>query len=131
MSLAFQTAGDEDIDILLLTEPYKKTNQTNWSNDGTSRATIVLCNTSMNTRKASSSNNGYVWVETDTLRICSCYYSPNDSKEKFESELEAISQFRLKVLISGDFNAKSPVWEETRLDKMGQLVTELLAAKTW
>lgn len=132
-SLAFQTAKDEDIDILLLTEPYKKTNHTNWSQDNTSRAAIVLCNPSINMKRASSSDKGYVWVETDTLRIYSCYYSPNDSKGKFESDLEAleesITQSNLKVLISGDFNAKSPVWEETRLDKRGQLVTELLASK--
>lgn len=132
-SLVFQTARDEDIDILLLTEPYKKTNQKNWFEDNTSRAAIVVCNQEMNLRKSESSDKGYVWAETNTARIYSCYYSPNDSKETFEAQLEAlgesISQSSLKVLITGDFNAKSPLWQETRLDRRGQLVTELLARK--
>lgn len=56
-----------------------------------------------------------------------------DNVGTFETELgnleESIEAAKENVLVTGDFNAKSPQRGETRLDRRGLLVAETIARK--
>lgn len=131
--LLLHTAKDRGADILLLTEPYRKLDSENWFQDDSGRAAIVVCNPARKVGKTKSTSNGFVWIEVGNVRIYSCYFSPNDDFWKFEEELEAledsISGTNQRVLVTGDFNSKHPEWGETRMDRRGILVSEMLARK--
>ncbi|XP_043485346.1 uncharacterized protein LOC122513138 [Leptopilina heterotoma] len=61
----------------------------------------------------------------------SCYFSPNDALTDFEADIRQLESSlrgsRLDVLVTGDFNAKSPEWGESRLDKRGRVIGEMVS----
>ena len=63
--------------------------------------------------------------------MCSCYFSPNDPFEIFETQIlhleESLREASGQSLIAGDFNSKSSKWGEARLDRRGILVGEVVA----
>ena len=65
------------------------------------------------------------------MRVHSCYFSPNDPFEIFETQIllleESLREASGQSLIAGDFNSKSPEWGEPRLDRRGALVGEMAA----
>ena len=76
-------------------------------------------------------NAGFVWVEVAGVRVYSCYFSPNDPIEIFETQIlvleESLREASGRSLVAGDFNSKSPEWGEARLDRRGILVGEMVA----
>lgn len=130
--MVMQTASQCGIDILLLSEPNRKEETVEWYQDNTGRAAIVINNPEIKVSKYASTNQGYVWVEIGQQRIYSCYFSPNDTLGKFTEELNTLEDSistQVDVLITGDFNGKSPAWGETRLDRRGILINEMIARK--
>ena len=66
------------------------------------------------------------------VRVYSCYFSPNDPIEIFETQIFLLKESLREVssgrsLIAGDFNSKSPEWGEVRLDRRGILVGKMVA----
>ena len=63
------------------------------------------------------------------MRVYSCYFSPGDPFEVFETQIllleESLREAVGRPLIGGDFNSKSPEWGEARLDRRGILVGEM------
>ena len=61
----------------------------------------------------------------------SYYFSPNDPFKVFETQIllleEGLSEAVGWTIIGGDFNSKSPELGETRLDRKGILVDEMVA----
>ena len=70
-------------------------------------------------------------MEVAGVRVYSCYFSPNDPFEIFETQIllleESLRKASGRSLIAGDFNSKSPEWGEARLDRLGILVGEMVA----
>ena len=64
---------------------------------------------------------GFVWVEVTGVRVYSCYFSPNDPFEIFETQILLLEGSLRKAsgrpLIADDFNSKWPEWGEARLDR--------------
>ncbi|VEN56323.1 unnamed protein product, partial [Callosobruchus maculatus] len=71
------------------------------------------------------------WVETDSMVICSCYFSPNALLETFEKELaelkEAMLVLNKEMILGGDFNAKSAEWSMPYEDRRGEITTGWIA----
>ena len=67
----------------------------------------------------------FVWVEVAGVRLYSCYFSPGDPFEVFETQIllleESLSENVRRSLIGGDLNSKPPEWGEARLDRRGIL----------
>ena len=65
------------------------------------------------------------------MRVYSCYLSPNDPFEVFETQIllieDSLGKARGRTLIVVDFNSKSPEWGEARLDRRGILIGEMVA----
>ena len=61
----------------------------------------------------------------------SCYFSPNDPFEIFETQILLLKESHREAsgrsLIVSDFNSKSPVWGEARLDRGGVFIGEMVA----
>lgn len=58
--LLLHTAKEQRVDVLLLTEPYRKPDTENWFQDETGRAAIVVCNTDKKVGKTKSTSSGFV-----------------------------------------------------------------------
>ena len=89
------------------------------------RAGILVCSPDLSAGDFLKSDAGFVWVEVAGVRAYSCYFSPNDPFEVFETQIllleESLSEAVGRPLIGGDFNSKSPGWGEARLDSSGNL----------
>ena len=77
---------------------------------------------------------GFVWMDVAGVRVCSCYFSPNDpfeNFENFETQIllleESLRENSGGSLIAGDCHSKSPELGEARLDGRGILVGEMVA----
>lgn len=123
-----QTATQMKTDVLLISEQYNSLNKVNWYEDESKRAGIVV--PEMGVTAYDTQQTGFVWVELAGVRVYSCYFSPSVDLPVFDEELsnleDSLETARGEILITGDFNAKSPEWGEHRLDTRGQMVCELL-----
>ncbi|XP_077287824.1 uncharacterized protein LOC143912423 [Arctopsyche grandis] len=74
---------------------------------------------------------GVVWVRVRGVRIYSCYCSPKALDSDFVlflHELEAsVSRSTGRVVVAGDFNAKSSEWESPITDERGRLLADTMA----
>ncbi|XP_037827412.1 uncharacterized protein LOC119615482 [Lucilia sericata] len=130
--LMMQKAAEDDIDIVLVSEPYGKISSLNWYEDISHRAAIIIRNKNVNVKEIDESNIGFVYATVDNVRIYSCYFSPNTCHEEFAAAIinleESIRGARCKVLIGGDFNSKSPEWNCNILDNRGATVSEMIGS---
>lgn len=131
LDLLMQTARERGADLLLFSEQCRKPGSSVWYVDTSGRSGIQLCNPNLTVGEFRETNNGFVWVEVAGVRIYSCYFSPNVHIGDFEANIQALEDSlracSVDSLIVGDFNAKSPEWGETRLDRRGVLVNEMVA----
>ncbi|KAJ8966142.1 hypothetical protein NQ314_003721 [Rhamnusium bicolor] len=83
------------------------------------------------TLKKQGKGQSYTYIETPTYIIYNCYASENKDIEDLEIMLEEIAlhirRHKEKVIIAGDFNAKSPQWGEMTMDRRGEIITEWAA----
>ena len=126
-----QTAKERGADVLLISEQHKWFENSAWYQDASRRARIFVCSPDLNIGDFLETDAGYVWVEVAGVRVYSCYFSPSDPFEIFETQillLEAsLKEASGRSLIAGDFNSKSPEWGEARLYRRGILVVEMVA----
>ncbi|XP_043479937.1 uncharacterized protein LOC122509761 [Leptopilina heterotoma] len=127
-----QTARQRGADVLLFCEQYKKPEFSDWFQDASRRSGIYICNPNLTVGDFLETDKGFVWAEVAGVRIYSCYFSPNDPFGKFDAEIrsleESLRTFGGDVLIAGDFNSKSAEWGETRRDRRGILVSDMVSA---
>ena len=104
------TAKGEEVDLLFANELPKHSNR--WIADKTHKAGIAKCNRRMKILKQDTNNEGFVWIEIGNVRYYSCYFSPNETKEEFSRKLGMLAtnirSAKKDVIVTGDFNAKSP-----------------------
>lgn len=130
-----KTIQERKIDIVFVSEQYKRPETQMWYEDVSRKAGIYIVNPILqrNVTKYKTSGKYFVWVEISGVRYYSCYFSPNHKIEEFQKELEDLEtdlrSCDKEVIITGDFNSKSPVWFERRLDKRGEMTSELISRK--
>lgn len=128
LDILLQTATKKDIDLILMTEEYNSNSKVNWFEDKTGKAGIIVPNLAV--ENYDNRSQGFTWIEVEMVRVYSCYFSPNADLADFERDLDALDQsFQTahgEILVTGDFNAKSPEWGDHRFDRRGELVSQLL-----
>ena len=133
-NLLMQTARERRADVLLISEQHKWSENSAWYQDASRRAGILVCSLDLNIADFLETDAGFVWVEVTGVRVYSCYFSPNDPFEIFETQIllleESLKEASGRSLIAGDFNSKSPEWGEAHLDRRGILVGKMVARKT-
>ena len=126
-----QTARERGADVLLISEQHKWSENSAWYQDASRRAGILVLSPDLSIGDFLETDAGFVWVEVAGVRVYSCYFSPNDPFEIFETQIllleESLREVRGRSIITGDFNSKSPEWGEAHLDRRGILVGEMAA----
>lgn len=126
--LAFQYMSENGIDIGLFSEPwFISDNNPNWFRSTCKRAGI-FCNNVETRKKCRMFASSECWsgVEFDNLLIVSCYLSPNMDMTKFKQTLGELSNLvgsnPNRVLICGDFNARSASWGCNSENRRGEIL---------
>ena len=130
-NLLMQTSKERGADVLLIGEQQKWFENSAWYQDASRRAGILVCSLDLNIGDFLETDAGFVWVKVAGVRVCSCYFSPNDPFEIFETQIllleESLREASGRSLIAGDFNSKLPECSEARLYRRGILVGEMAA----
>ena len=107
--LLMQTAREREADVLPISEQYKWSENSSWFQDASRRSGILVCSPDLSVGDFLESDAGFVWVEVAGVRVYSCYFSPNDPFEVFETQIllfeESFSEAIGRSLIGGDFNS--------------------------
>ena len=110
--LLMQTARERGVDVLLISEQYKWSENSSWFQDASRGVGILVCSPDLSVGDFLESDEGFVWGEVAGVRVYSCYFSPNDPFEVFETQIllleKSLSEAVGRSLIGGDFNSKSP-----------------------
>lgn len=128
-------AGSIGADLVLVSEPNKsRCKDSRWFTDARKDAAIYTMGVSSGVSDYGY-GNGYVWIKTVSYKIYSCYVSPNIDLQAYERIIEEISTDVLsnrrdtKIVLTGNFNAKSPVWGgQVAEDRRGEIMTTFLMA---
>ena len=98
--------------MLLISKKHKWSENTAWYQDASRRAGILVCSPDLSIGDFLETDAGFVCVEVAGVRVYSCYFSPNDPFEIFETQnllLEkSLREASGQSLIAGDFNSMSP-----------------------
>ena len=123
--LLIQTARERGADVLLNSEQHKWSENSAWYQDASRRTGILVFSPDLSIGDFLETDAGFVSVEVARVRVYSCYFSPNDPFEIFETQIlllkESLREASGRSLIVGDFNSKSPEWGEARLAMGGNL----------
>lgn len=129
--LLMQVAAEKNVDILLISEQYRKPETGIWFQDTRARAAIMVKNRRLNITQAFERGAGFTWVEIEGVRVYSCYFSPNEELGQFEKDLDLleadIRTARGEVIVAGDFNSKSLDWGSRKTDDRGLALVGMLA----
>ena len=85
--LLMQTARERGAEVLLISEQYKWSENSSWFQDASRRASILVCSPDLSIGDFLESDAGFVWVEEAGVRLYSCYFSPSDPFEAFETQI--------------------------------------------
>ena len=91
-NLLMQVARERRADVLLISEQYRKPENSVWFQDASRRAGIVTCNPDLGVAKVLETDRRFVWVELAGVRVYSCYFSPCDPFDIFESQILALEE---------------------------------------
>ena len=86
-NLLMQTAKERGADVLLNSEQNKWSKNSAWYQDASRRAGILVCRPDLNIGDFLETDERFVRVEVAGVRVYSCYFSPNDPFEIFETQI--------------------------------------------
>ena len=111
-NLLMQTARESRADVMLISGQHKWSENSAWYQDASRRAGILVCSPDLSIGDFLETDTGFVWMEVAGVRVYSCYFSPNDLFEIFETQIllleESLKEASGRSLIAGHLNSKSP-----------------------
>lgn len=129
--LMMSSGYQKKIDILIISEQYRRTDNCAWFQDKLGKAAICVLNSNIIVKKVNEELEYFVVTQTKGLRIYSCYFSPSVEISEFITALDKLAADIRKsdtpVLIGGDFNAKSPEWGCDVLDRRGEAIGDMIS----
>ena len=133
MDLARATAAQLNADVLAITEPNVASARraANSITDLEEDTTIIVLSNLQICKKGTG--NGYVYIQLNDLTIVSLYASPNEptiNLERILDEVSAVTHRARQCVVTGDFNAKSPLWDMPS-DARGRIVEAWAAANNF
>ncbi|KAL4103980.1 hypothetical protein QTP88_019293 [Uroleucon formosanum] len=129
--LMIHTARESNADVVLINEQYRNASEdVGWYSDEAGRAAVYVTG-GITVDATGPPDAGFRWVQINSIRIYSVYYSPNVTLDEYNMFLYRLeSSVRGSdgpVLIAGDFNAKRPEWGSPTTDQCGNALAELAA----
>lgn len=123
-----QVAAEHRADMVAVSEQYHCPPANNsWHEDPSRTAAIYVPRGGV---VSSGSGDGYVWVETDKLRLYSVYVSPNVPFDEYDRKLRGledhirVTAVGVATVVCGDFNAKSTEWGSATTDSRGRALAD-------
>lgn len=99
-NLCVHTATEYQVDILLPSDQSVRSDTAEWYEYESGGTAIMILNPVIRARSLKCSS-GFVSVQHKNVKIHSCYFSPNDTRKKFEEEMvELKASTRLQRLIA-------------------------------
>lgn len=119
---------ENKIDLACISEPYNPTGNGMWLTDETKLAAIFMAPSYRSNWKALHQKDGYIMMRTQNYVFGSCYFSPNRPIGEFRTFLtnlyfDIIPHLSNYVILVGDFNARSTMWQDTRTCPRGELLS--------
>lgn len=118
---------EKGADVLCISEPNNIPDNLGWIGS-TDRKCALYFQQNLQVMKMGS-DEGFAWADLEAQRIYSCYISPNCTLDVFNAFLSRLcSSVRgatSDVIVSGDFNAHSPVWGSRKSDRRGEAMLEM------
>lgn len=121
---------ERDVDVVIISEPYKVPEGPAWAKDKTQKAAIWACGNFPIQKTVTGDENGYVAAVVSGVYIFSCYAAPSLTIEEFQRTVDRIAMDarRFKpIIIAGDFNAWAEEWGSRLTNARGQSLLEALA----
>lgn len=131
--LALQFIYERKIDFCCIAEPWSiPNNNTNWFSSKSNRAAIYCNNLEMRKKcKFVASLGDWVGIGVESILIVSCYMPSNDTMAKFKRTLKELKTLirdnHDRVLLCGDFNARSVLWGCNTGERRGAVLDEWIS----
>lgn len=126
--LLYAMASQQNADILLVSEQYKRDSRTKL--EDTSQRAAIINSSGLPVDMVGKSENGFVWTKIKNIRIYSCYWSPNSTINEYTDFIDRLqNSIRMQtgeVVVAGDFNAKHAAWGSPISDTRGELLLEMI-----
>ncbi|XP_037941657.1 uncharacterized protein LOC119674593 [Teleopsis dalmanni] len=130
-ALLAQIVIERRIDLVLISEQYRKKESGTWIDDNTTSAAIWVPTGSKTQVTNSGKGNGYVYAKCNGVTVMSCYLTPSDDMQTFQNKLEAIEDKILQLdgsfIVGGDFNSRAIKWGMGTTNSRGRRVLEMAA----
>lgn len=127
--LLAQTVRERNVDVVLISEPYRISQNGAWISDTSKKSAIWSCGT-IAYQNMDTSFTGFVRAELNGVNFYSCYAPPSWTHAEFQNmldELAADARTRSAVVIAGDFNAWAKEWGSRVTNGRGRSLLETFA----
>lgn len=128
-ALIDQIAIEKQIDVAIISEQYKRRKNGTYYDDENKTAAIWLPRGSRFVVTQSGAGNGHVYVKSKSYTVMSCYLTPSDSIEEFQTKLDLIEdqaqEIQGPLVIGGDFNSQAIEWGMSATNSRGRRVLDL------
>lgn len=126
-ALALQTMVKKGASVLCISELNNIPDHSGWVGSTDGKCAIYLDQDLEPLR--TGSGKGFAWADLDTLKIYSCYISPNCRLDEFQDFLNSlehsIRSTREEIILAGDFNAHAQIWGSPMMDQRGEALLEM------
>ncbi|GBP80203.1 hypothetical protein EVAR_100080_1 [Eumeta japonica] len=122
-----QTVRELQVDLVILSEPYKHLAGQPWETDVTTKAVIWACGNLPFQSAVNNGSAGFVAASVDGIRYYSCYAPPSLSIAEFTDFLDRLTEDAKQhhpVAIAGDFNAWAVDWGSKQTNARGRELLE-------
>ncbi|XP_070141625.1 uncharacterized protein [Drosophila kikkawai] len=123
--LLMQTVRDLDVEVAVLSEPYKAPSTHGWATDRSGKAALWMCGREHTHLSDVRSADGFVRGRAGGVWVYSCYLAPSLTLEAFSSIIDALSddiRGRSNSLVGGDFNAWAHDWGSPSTNARGHTI---------
>lgn len=128
--LLWQTIAEKQIDVAILSEPYRNIDGGTAVSDTTTKASIWACGRFPLQEVVVRGEEGYVVARVNGVYIFSCYAPPSLQPDEFEHLLDKITADATRYkpnIIAGDFNAWAVEWGSRYTNPRGETLLEMFA----
>lgn len=129
--LLAQTVRDLNIQLVMISEPYKHPGTQLWVSDASSKASIWSCDRHLFQNATISAENGFVRAKLYGINFYSCYAPPSLSIEEFNDLMDRLTKDvkqYFPVAIAGDFNAWAVDWGSKETNEKGKALLEAMSS---
>jgi len=125
--LLHQTVAERNIDIAIISEPYKLIDSNKYVSNTTNSASVWACSSEPFFLDNVSSGAGYARTFFRGIWVYSCYMPPRWSLQEYGNALdELVEDVRTHTpsIVAGDFNAWATEWHSRFTNARGELLLE-------